>query len=349
MRVSAAVRRGIGFTATATLAAGGVLVVAAPVASAAQASISNVGYTCKADNVLIDQTIGGPQQFKVDASAPLPDTLTSGATIPVTSTNIDLILPPELVKNIRERMQVTRVAGTASSKVVIQGVSKESGALVEELTPDVIGLRSGGVNVPASGSVKIEATGTVEAINVPEFPAGDGLVYVSLPATFTLNALLDPPVLNQGTEANPAKITCKRNENSRASRVIGTIPVGNGCSETECPLPAEGSASNPGGGDGGGNGGGGNNGGGGSGEDPSAPGTNTNSPDGNGGNGNGGNGNGGNGNGNGGDGSGVAPTATTSLPATGSPIGLGLIALLGLAAAGRLALAVRTRRRAKTA
>ncbi|MGH1563652.1 DUF6801 domain-containing protein [Mumia sp. DW29H23] len=334
MRVSAAAaRRGLGLVATAGLVSGGMLVLA-PVAAAEQsAEINQVGYTCESDNAIINTSLGGPQQFLVNARTTLPDSVQPGETIAQTAAELDLILPAKLVDRIRDVMEVTKVGGAATSTVLLQGVAP-GGEVVGTLEPQVRGLSSPMVAVPASGQLLIPAAGTVDEVVVPDLPEGSsGLIYVQMPKTFTLQAKLDPPVLGAISET---ELTCERNKDTADARVIGTIPVGDGCEESECPLPTAGGT--PGGG-------GSNNGGGGStgGEDPPV----IDPPTANATDGSGGSGSGGSGDDDDDDDSDVAPYTTTALPATGSPVGVGLIALLGVAAAGRIALAVRTRRRAK--
>lgn len=336
MRVSAAARRGTALMAAAALV-GGAMLALAPVAAAQPASVNQVAYTCESDNEIINTSLGGPQRFLVNARTTLPDAVQSGDTIPATAAELDLILPPALVTRIREKMEVTTVGGAATSTVLLQGVAA-GGKLVDTLEPQVRGLSSPMVPVPASGQLLIPAKGTVDQITVPDFPEGsNGLIYVQMPKVFTLNAKLNPPVIGAISET---ELTCTRNEDTAAARVIGTIPVGEGCEQTDCPLPRTGGT--PGGGGNGGGDDGGAGGGGGAGQDPPVINPPANAP------GNDSGGSGGSGGSGSGDGDpGVAPYTTTALPATGSPVGVGLIALLGIAAAGRLALAVRTRRRAK--
>ncbi|KHL16340.1 hypothetical protein CLV56_2541 [Mumia flava] len=341
MSLSAHIRRGLGLTAAAGLAVAGLQVSVAAPASAAAASINQVSYTCTAEHFAVDAAMGGPREFLVNARTTLPDTVASGDTIPQTRAELDLVMPAPLVDRVRDDMEVDRVAGTASSTVFIQGVAV-GGEVVGELQPQVVGLESDWTTLPNSGSHTIPAAGTVEAITVPDLPDGNGLIYVQMPKRFVLDALLDPPVLGTvGTPSVPAVLNCVRNSDEPADRIIGTIAVGEGCTQIECPLGEEpddgGNGGNGGGGDNGGNGGGGsdeeppydpyNP------EDPNNPEGADYSNDGDG--------------GSGGDSSDVASYTTTALPATGSPLGLGLIAVLAAAVVGRVALGIRNRRRSK--
>ncbi|WP_370616263.1 DUF6801 domain-containing protein [Mumia qirimensis] len=337
MRVSAAAaRRGSGLVATAGLIAGGLAVVAAPAAHAADARVERVGYTCKATNPIVDASLQGPQQFYVTAETTLPDSVAAGDTVPQTDASLTLFLPVKLVDRLTGPMAVERVKGSATSDVVIDGVAP-GGEVVESMTKVVSNLVAPNwVTLTPGKEVPIKVTGQVEPIDVPEIPEGNGLIYVQMPPSFVLHSEMDPPVLGSIAKAD---LKCTRDANTRAARVIGTIPVGEGCEESECPLPAAGGGvtdPEPGGdGDGGGTGG----------EDPPVIDPTTTPVD------DDGNGDGGNGNGNGGDDddADVAPYTTTALPATGAPVGVGIIALLGLAALGRVALAVRSRRRSPQA
>lgn len=332
MRISdAVVRRGSALLVTTALASAGAQVVLAPAASAADARVERVGYTCQATNSIIDASLQGPQQFYVTAQTTLPDSVASGDTVPETRAELTLFLPVKLVNRLMDAMKVTDVKGSSTSDVVIEGVAP-GGEVVDTmnvpvndlLAPDWVPLTHG-------KEVPIPVAGTVEPIKVPELPDGNGLIYVEMPPSFVLHSEMQPPVLGS---IDKADLNCKRDKFTRDARVIGTIAVGDGCDESECPLPNAGAGvTDPGdGGDGGGSTGG---------EDPPVIDPPANAP---GDNGSGGSGGNGSGDGSGGGDSDTSPYTTTELPSTGSPVGLGLIGLLALVAVGRLALVVRNRR-----
>ena len=134
---------------------------------------------------------GQTYRFLVNARTTLPDSVQSGDTIPATAAELDLILPATLVSRIRDVMEVTKVGGAATSTVLLQGVAP-GGKLVDTLEPQVRGLSSPMVAVPASGQLLIPAKGTVDEITVPDFPEGSsGRIYVQMPKVFTLDAKLD--------------------------------------------------------------------------------------------------------------------------------------------------------------
>ncbi len=324
--------------ATVGLVAGGLMMIATPAAQAGQARVERVGYTCKATNPIVDASLQGPQQFYVTAETVLPDSVASGDTVPQTDTSLTLFLPVKLVDRLTGAMEVERVKGSATSDVVLEGVAP-GGEVIEKMNKPVSNLVAPNwVTLTPGKEVAIKVTGQVAPIEVPEIPEGNGLIYVEMPPSFVLHSQMDPPVLGSIAEAD---LKCTRDADTRAARVIGTIPVGDGCEESSCPLPGAGGGStdpDPDPGNGGGTGG----------EDPPVIDPTTPASDDNGG-GDGGN-DSGNGDGNGNDDdTDVAPYTTTALPATGAPIGIGIIALLGLAAVGRVALAVRTRRRSPQA
>lgn len=335
MRLSAsAARRGINVAfATAIVSAG--VTMTAPAAQAATAQIERVGYECQATDTLINSTLEKNYQYYVTAETNLPDKVEPGTQVPATSTSLDLTLSTSLVNQLYNKMGVTRVWGTSTSDVFLQAVAP-GGEVITELSKPVKGLKAdkpANENVVPGAEVTIPAQGTVDAIDVPDAPDGNGLIYVQMPKTFMLDSRVDPPVLGGVSEV---ELKCVRQDDSAAARVIGTIPIGAGCDESECPLPA--AAGGGGGGNGGGNGGGGTGDGGGTGTDPDvidpgAPAEETPieeyDPEVS-------------------DGSlsddGDVSSETTELPATGSALGLGLAGLLAALATLRVGIAVRSRR-----
>ncbi|GAA3539971.1 hypothetical protein AFL01nite_29350 [Aeromicrobium flavum] len=336
MRQSASAgRRGLRFAiATGVVAAG--MVQLSPAANAADAKVERVGYTCKATNSVINQSLQGPQQFYVTAETTLPDRVQPGETVPATKAKLTLVLPPKLVNRLYGPMKVRQVKGGSVSDTILQAVSPE-GVLDTRAVPVRNLLVKNWVDLTPDQEVSIVAEGDVNAVPVPsDVPGGNGLIYVQMPPKFVLNSEMNPPVIDA---IDKADLNCVRDANDAASRVIGTIPIGAGCSESECPLPAENATpSDPDDGDDDGPNDG-------SGTDPDViepgdpapitPVDGYNDDD-----------------------YGVSPAdaddggstdsanyTTTELPATGSPFGPALIGVLGALALARIALVVRSRRR----
>lgn len=332
MRLSAPARRGLrGVAAGAVVAAGIVLLPAT--AQAAEAGIDRVGYECIPSNPLIKSALEKHYQFYVSAKTDLTERVDAGTTVPQTSTKLSLTLSKDLVDHLyNSAMKVRKVKGSSRSDVVLQAVGP-GGTLIEERSEKVSGLVvPNWVNLTPGSEVTIDANGTVAEVAVPASDQNKGLIYVQMPKSFFLDSEMDPPVLGSIKEA---ELKCTRQSDDASARVIGTIDIGDGCSESECPLPKA-TGGNPGGGDDDDDG---------SGPatdpeviDPVIPDDETDISD-------------------SGytwedtDGDGVADTQvrstsaeTTSLPATGSPFAAGLAGLFGALVAIRLALAVRARR-----
>lgn len=342
--MSAHVRRGLRCAAAGAVVAAGAVSLSSP-ASAAPAKVDRVPYTCTATNSTIDLSLDGSQQFYVTAETDLPTTVQSGETVPATDTTLTLDLSVKLVNRLMGPMKVTDVKGGSSTKVDLTAVAP-GGDVIKAIHETVTGpngesgpLVKDWVKLVKDQEVSIVAQGKVGAIPVPEAPAANGLIYVQTPKSFTLHSEMSPPVIGSIAKAD---LECKHGTLSGttftagagAERVIGTIPIGAGCSQTDCPVPADTNTDGPGTDPGTGSG---------DGTDPEVidpvnPDDPTDVSD-------------------SGytwedtDGDGVADTQTTStsaetteLPATGSPVAAGLAALLAALVAVRLALAIRTRR-----
>lgn len=351
MRISAHARRGLRLAVASAVVGASAVHLAAP-AQAAPASIDRVPYVCKALNNTIDLSLQGPKQFYVTSETDLPASVAPGDTVPATATTLKLALSVPLVDRLHGPMKVRKVKGASTTKVDLQAVAP-GGKLIETMSPDVKGpngekgpLVNDWVNLTPGSEVEITARGVVDPVTVPQSEETNGLIYVQMPLTFTLHSEMDPPVVGSISKAD---LKCTRGVLNaggtdvvadKEQRIIGTIKVGTGCSEADCPPPPVGS----------GTGGGGGGGGGddddvtpGSGQDPdvidppnydnetdiSDSGYNWEDDD----------------DSNGGSDTvtGVSDT-TTELPATGSPFAAGLAGLFGVLLALRLALAVRARR-----
>ncbi|MCL3838390.1 DUF6801 domain-containing protein [Aeromicrobium duanguangcaii] len=331
MRTSAsAVRGGLRFTIAAGVVAAG-LVQLAPAATAADAKVERVGYTCKAENAVINTSLQGPQQFYVTAETTLPESVQPGQTVAATKAKLTLFLPPKLVNRLYGPMKVRQVKGGSVSDTILQAVAPGVGLVETRNEPVRNLLVKNWVDLKPDQEVAIVAEGDVSAVPVPQVDGGNGLIYVQMPPSFVLNSEMTPPVIDA---IDKADLNCIRDKSDAASRVIGTIKIGAGCSEAECPLPAA-DAPPRDGGDGGTPGDG-------SGTDPDviepgapAPVTAIDGYN--------------------DDNYGVSPAdaaragnasyRTTELPATGSPFGPVLIGAFGALALARIALVIRSRRR----
>jgi len=248
MRMSAHVGRGLRIVASGALVAAGTVLLAAP-ADAAPARLERVGYTCKATNSVINTSLQGPQQFYVTADTDLPASVTPGSTVPATDTTLTLFLPPKLVNRLTGAMKVTDVKGSSTTNVDLQAVAP-GGDVIKTVNAPVKGpdgepgpLVKDWVKLVPDTEISIVARGKVDAIPVPEAPEGNGLIYVQMPKEFTLHSEMTPPVIDT---IDKADLRCTRDKDTADARVIGTIKIGAGCSEADCPLPAaSGGGGNP--------------------------------------------------------------------------------------------------------
>ncbi|WP_313408494.1 DUF6801 domain-containing protein [Aeromicrobium sp.] len=345
MRPSASVRRALRFAVASAVVGASAVHLSAP-AQAAPASIDRVPYVCKALNNTIDLSLQGPKQFYVTSETDLPASVQPGDTVPATETTLTLALSTPLVDRLYGPMKVRKVKGSSTTKVDLQAVAP-GGELIETMSPVVKGpngepgpLVNDWVNLTPGQEVSIVADGVVDPVTVPQSDQTTGLIYVQMPLTFMLHSEMDPPVVGSIAKAD---LKCTRGVLNSAGtevvadkehRIIGTIAVGAGCSQTECPPPPVGSGDDTGGG----------------GDDDLPPGSGTDpevidpvnpddetdiddsgydwDEDGSDSDGNT---------------TGVSDE-TTELPATGSPFAAGLAGLFGVLLAVRLALGVRARR-----
>lgn len=317
-------RRGLQLAITGAVVAAGVSMPTT--AHAAPAGIDRVGYECQATNPVVNATLEGNYQFYVTARTDLPERVEAGQTVPATDTTLTLTLSEPLVTHLYNKMSVRRVKGSSRSDVTLQAVFP--GGEVENLSEPVNGLVvPDWVEISPGSEVDIAANGTVDAVAVPD-NAPNGLIYVQMPKVFFLDSHMDPPVLGSVAET---ELRCERQSDAADARVIGTIAIGDGCPESDCPLADE-DPGQPGGGGGGGGGEAGT-------EpdviDPTVPDPETAISDSDYG-------------WDDGESGGAVSARTTELPATGSGLGAGLGALFAALVAVRVALAVRTRRGARS-
>jgi hypothetical protein len=231
------------FSATALAIAGLGLALSPTAAEAAggtqNISITGVGYTCKSTNPVVNQSVGGPKTFLVNARSSVPTSVTGGESVPSTAATLDLIMPSTLVAILHALPTVptggiATVGGSATASVLFEGVTAAGAA--GSMSVPVNNLAAPAQPLPATGDMTIaDVAGTVSAFTAPTLPAADGSIYVELPLYFQIHALLDPKVLGSIGETD---LDCYRLQDTAAQRVIGTIDVGAGCSLSTCPLPA---------------------------------------------------------------------------------------------------------------
>ena len=103
----------------------------ATVTGSQNVSVTGVAYTCKATNAVIDQSVGGPQTFLINARTTVPQSVDGGDTIPSTPATLDLVLPELLMSRVRllptngPTGHVENLGGSATSDVVIEGVGRD--------------------------------------------------------------------------------------------------------------------------------------------------------------------------------------------------------------------------------
>jgi hypothetical protein len=196
-------------------------------------SIENVAYTCKADNGIINTSIGGPQTFFINARSTVPSAIGSGDTIPSTKATLDLVMPDNPLMDRVRGLGVQKIAGSATSDVEFDAVA--TSGPVGSISVAVNNLAATAQSVPTDGSMTIaNVQGTVPSFNAPTLP-GDALIYVELPLYFQLHAVLAPPVLGS---IDKTDLNCYRQKDTADQRVIGTIAVGAGTPSSAYALPS---------------------------------------------------------------------------------------------------------------
>ncbi|UPK73327.1 hypothetical protein MU582_12845 [Nocardioidaceae bacterium SCSIO 66511] len=173
-------------------------------------SISKKGvkYKCTATNSVVDQIVGGPQQFKVNGKGSFKGKFKPGTTIKSGKQRLTLVLPKKLVKKVRKDLSVKRVRGSAKMgwdfKAKPGGVTKVP----------VKGLRSGWKKVPKKGKMLIPVTGKAKAYKIKK---GTKSLKLLAPKRFRIHARLAPPVLGSVKKTD---LKCKFNGKGRK---LGTL------------------------------------------------------------------------------------------------------------------------------
>ncbi|UPK73328.1 hypothetical protein MU582_12850 [Nocardioidaceae bacterium SCSIO 66511] len=209
-RVSAGVAAACAVALTGGALAAGPANASNPADGARSATLSAKGlkYKCKATNSVVDQIVGGPQQFKVDAKGTFKGKFKPGSTIKSGKQGLTLILPKKLTKKVRKDLSVKRVRGSANVKYDFKakpgGVTKVA----------VKGLRSGWKKVPKKGAMRIPVSGKAGAYKVKK---GTKNVKLLAPKKFKIHARLAPPVLGSVKKTD---LNCKFNGKKRT---IGTL------------------------------------------------------------------------------------------------------------------------------
>ncbi|UYM05332.1 DUF6801 domain-containing protein [Solicola gregarius] len=178
--------------------------------SARTTTISKKGvkYKCKATNSVVDQIVGGPQQFLIDGKLVFKGKFKPGTKIRSGAQRLTLVLPKKLVRKVRKDLKVKRVKGSAKMswdfKAKPGGVTKVP----------VKGLRSPWRKVPKKGTMRIPVKGTAGSYKIKK---GTKNVKLYAPKRFLIHARLAPPVLGSVKKTD---LRCKFNGKSRK---LGTL------------------------------------------------------------------------------------------------------------------------------
>lgn len=213
-RVTAGVAAACATALTAGALAAGPQVNASPAESQQAAktvtlSKKGVKYKCKATSDLVNDIVGGPQQFLVDGSAKFSGTFKPGTKITPKGVKLTLVLPAKLVKKIRKKLHVKKVAGSADVKFDVKsnkGTDKMK----------VSGLKSGFKKVPRKGTMRIPVTGQAKSYKIAK---GTKSLSLLAPKNFMIHAKLSPPVAGA---VDKTDLKCKFNGKGRT---LGKFPV----------------------------------------------------------------------------------------------------------------------------
>lgn len=173
-------------------------------------SQKGVKYKCKAKNDVVNDAIGGPQQFLVDGSARFRGSFKPGTKITPTDIRLTLILPKKLTRKIRKDLRVKKVKGSANVKFDVK--AKPGGT--DKMK--VKGLKSGWKKVPKNKKLRIPTKGHAAKYRIPK-KANKLRLYA--PKRFKIHARLRPPAVGIVPKTD---LNCRFNGKSRK---LGNIPL----------------------------------------------------------------------------------------------------------------------------
>lgn len=171
---------------------------------------NGVRYKCKAKSAVVNDAIGGPQQFLVNGSAKFKGSFKAGTKITPKAIRLTLVLPKKLTKKIRRDLSVKKVKGSANVKFDV----KPKPGKASKMT--VKGLRSGWKKVPKNKKLRIPTKGHAAKYRIPKKA---NKLRLFAPKRFTINAKLRPPAVGIVPKT---RLNCKFNGKSRK---LGNLPV----------------------------------------------------------------------------------------------------------------------------
>lgn len=210
-RVSAGVAAACASALTVGLVSGPADASPIPASSAKTVTISKAGfkYKCKALNPIVNQAMGGPQQFLVDGRGEFSGKFKPGTRIRTKDIKLTLVMPKKLVRKVRRKLGVRKVRGSADVKFNLKhnkGVDKMK----------VTGLRSGWKKLPRNKKLRIPTHGDADPYKIPR---GVKKLKLLAPKTFMIHARLRPPALGSVKKVD---LRCKFNGKTR---LLGKFPV----------------------------------------------------------------------------------------------------------------------------
>lgn len=185
--------------AAGALVASGAMLVAAP-ANATVTNSKTLDYTCA--------TALGAQTFKITAFTDVPSSVAAGSRIAPKQTHVDIVIPELLTGALHSVFQAKKVAGYSDDASFTVTTNGKAGAAAP-----IKGLASPKTTVPASGSMKLRAVGTVAPFKAGS--AGDKIT-LGAPQLFTVTA-----VDQDDNELPPFPCTLNPGQNA----TVGTIAV----------------------------------------------------------------------------------------------------------------------------
>lgn len=160
-------------------------------------------YKCKAKNDIVNDAIGGPQQFRVNGSATFKGKFKPGTVIRPKKIHLTLILPKKLTRKIRRDLGVKKVRGSARVKFDVRAKPGKDRKMKVE------GLRSGWRRVPKHRKLRIPTTGHADNFRIPK-RANKLKLYA--PKRFKIKARLRPPAVGI---VKKTRLNCRFNGKGR--------------------------------------------------------------------------------------------------------------------------------------
>ena len=146
---------------------------------------NGIPYLCTATKQIVNDAMGGPQVFRVNARVPIRGKFKGGTMVRVGKVHIGLVLSKKLTRKIRRDLGVKQVRGAAPN--VRFSIKSNPG---KDYVRKIKGLRSGWKKVPKGRRLVIPTKGRTANFRIPKRAKR---VNIWAPKRFRINAQLRPP------------------------------------------------------------------------------------------------------------------------------------------------------------